>query len=131
MTRTSYTPTPHVPGDRWGVWVGPGPEPVTGRRYHATRYQNHFLAEALRRRRTSLLQSAARDWLLWLTTDPLGLVVHQRIQSDLVGKRLGCSVDSHGLILARLADGVPVRAILRELDDLEAPTLDLFPRVLS
>ena len=106
------------PGASWDVWVGPASEPGTGRRLGAVRWRNHFRAEGL--------PGADARWLDWLTATAEGRVLLCLIQRDLSGRVLGCSRGSHGLILARLADGRSPEEIRTELAEFRLATRDLF-----
>lgn len=132
MIRTRYV-LEGDPYDTWDLWIGPGPCPKTGRRFGATRYRNHFHDRAVHERRQELLASADLDFLAELTTPAaIGKLTQlDAIRANLVGLRLGTSRERHGYVLARLADGTPVREIRRGLAELDPETLDLFPRVLS
>lgn len=123
MSRTTYVTDPTA---FWDVWVGPGPCPRTGRRFASVRWRNHYHAEAVRRRRPDLATRAELDWLRELTDSAATSADLDGIRTNLVGLRLGTSREAHGLLLARLADGVPVREIVQELRELDPANLELF-----
>ena len=122
MKRTSYTADP---GGSWDVWIGPGPCPKTGRMFHSVRWSNPYYAEAIRLKRADLAAVADRTWIAELVNSPK-LNELELLRANLVGLRLGTSRVAHGLTLARLADGFPVREILAELDELAAENLELW-----
>ena len=116
MSRTSYTTDP---GATWDVWIGPGPEPGTGRVLGAKRWSNHL----------ALWGEPASDvgFLAWLYETGAGHWVREQAQRDLSGKRLGTSSAAHGLILSRVADGVAQADVAAELADLLCETRPLRP----
>lgn len=113
VSRTSYTTDP---AGTWDVWIGPGPEPGTGRVLGAKRWSNHL----------ALWGEPASDvgFLAWLYETPW---LREQAQRDLRGKRLGTSSAAHGLILSRVADGVAHADVAAELADLLCETRPLWP----
>ncbi len=106
-------------GEPWEVWVGPGPEPRTGRRLTAARWSLH----------TEGKTKAARllDWLRRMERDPARC---ERARLDLAGMRLGCSCapPCHAVALAEIAEGRSPTEIREEWerDGVLSETADLF-----
>lgn len=80
----------------------------------AARWRNHYHAERVP-------DADAR----WLTTTAEGGWLRAQAVRDLAGRVLGCSRGAHGLILARLADGVDPDAIREELREFALETAPL------
>lgn len=94
----------------WDVWVGPGPEPGTGRMFAAATWRNPFRPEG-----GSLKQIEAADRDFARALSEPDSTTAQRARSALRGMRLGTADKAHGLILARVAEGVALDDLLRDL----------------
>lgn len=108
-TRAVYVPTVKV----WDVWVGPDPEPVTGRKLTAARWGLQVEGTG-----------AARlyRWLLRMENDPARC---ERARDELEGQRLGCNCPPpcHAVALARIAGGESPREIRAELESMQTRPL--------